>query len=111
MYSVSACGTTPPVSPYRPTMSATWLPTIPPNQRHWSRMCSRSSPTYAGAATQIAIDAGPRPAPPDRARRGVRPRPRGGGPPRGDRPRGDVGVREREDDPVAALARQRERLG
>ncbi len=43
-------------------MSATWLPTIPPNQRHWSRWWARSSPTYAGAATQIFTDAGSRPA-------------------------------------------------
>ena len=26
------------------TRSATWLPTIPPNQRHWSRAWARSSP-------------------------------------------------------------------
>ena len=37
-------------------MSATWLPTIPPNQRHCSRMWARSSPTYAGAATQNVSD-------------------------------------------------------
>ena len=43
-------------------MSATWLPTIPPNQRHWSRMWARSSPTYAGAATQTLTAAGSRPA-------------------------------------------------
>ena len=43
-------------------MSATWLPTIPPNQRHCSRWWARSSPTYAGAATQIRTDAGSRPA-------------------------------------------------
>ena len=40
------------------TRSATWLPTMPPNQRHWSRACSQESAlpsvTYAGAATQIA---------------------------------------------------------
>ena len=49
--------------PYRATMSATWLPTIPPNQRHWSRSCARSSSaTYAGAATQMGTDAGSRPA-------------------------------------------------
>ena len=34
-------------------MSATWLPTIPPNHRHWSRAWATSSVTYAGAATQI----------------------------------------------------------
>ena len=43
-------------------MSATWLPTMPPNQRVWSRWCARSSPTYAGAATQKLIASGSRPA-------------------------------------------------
>jgi hypothetical protein len=43
-------------------MSATWLPTIPPNHRVCSRWWSTSSPTYAGAATQNVMDAGSRPA-------------------------------------------------
>ena len=50
------------LDPYRATMSATWLPTMPPNQRHWSRMWSMSSPTYAGAATQKVMASGSRPA-------------------------------------------------
>ncbi len=43
-------------------MSATWLPTMPPNQRVWSRMCAQSSPMYMGAATQNFTDIGSRPA-------------------------------------------------
>src|ERR1700733_5393554 len=66
MYSDKAAGTAAPSAPYRETMSATWLPTMPPNQRHWSRAWANaaalSSVTYAGAATQIETDAGSRPA-------------------------------------------------
>ena len=58
---MSACGTAPD-SPYLATMSATWLPTIPPNHRHCSRWWARSSPTYIGAATQKVIVIGSRPA-------------------------------------------------
>jgi hypothetical protein len=43
-------------------MSATWLPTMPPNQRVCSRWWAMSSPTYAGAATQNLIASGSRPA-------------------------------------------------
>ena len=47
-------------------MSATWLPTIPPNQRHcsrpWAKPASVPSVTYAGAATQIVMPSGSRPA-------------------------------------------------
>jgi hypothetical protein len=51
MYSVKAGGTIDEFEPYRSTMSATWLQTIPPNQRTWSRWQARSLPTHAGAAT------------------------------------------------------------
>ena len=78
-------------------MSATWLPTMPPNQRHWSRMCSQSSPMYIGAATQNLIDIGSRP---DRL---------GGVAHVLDHPRGDVDVGELQDEAVAHLAGELER--
>ena len=53
--------------PYFATMSATWLPTMPPNQRFWSRMCRHSASEseaemYMGAATQNLTAMGSRPA-------------------------------------------------
>ncbi len=72
---------------------------MPPNHRHWSRSC----------AEVVADVRGRRHA--DRDRRRVAPRLLRGPPHGADRPLGDVGVGELEDEPVADLAGQRERLG